>query len=80
MPDSAADVRWIYGYGNTKHISDPSFDDRGLCGANGGYPVEEPHRPECRRCRKKAAKAARYDGSTLDHEPKALHGLKGEDA
>lgn len=57
------ELRWVYGYGATKHIEDPTAKDarqRGipyaLCGVPGGFPREEPERPVCKRC---AAKAAR---------------------
>jgi hypothetical protein len=56
---------YIYGYGKTKHIADPDTDPnrvwgwRGrpsLCGAEGGYPMEAPDRPVCKRCEREAAR------------------------
>lgn len=56
-------VRYVYGYGRTKHIFDETREGRGwresepaLCGAYGGYPREEPERPVCKRCAKAAEK------------------------
>ena len=59
-----SEQRFIYGYGATKHISSGEFQkdgyDKGremaLCGAHGGYPRDEPDRPTCKRCEKKASK------------------------
>lgn len=48
--------RFIYGYGQMKHIAaEVKFlgYETGLCGANGGYPQEQPQRPICKRCLQK---------------------------
>jgi hypothetical protein len=69
---SANEVRWIYGYGATKHIENLEAKDNrqtdlpyALCGAVGGYPRDEPERPVCKRC---AAKSARILGVPDDEE------------
>lgn len=60
-----SEQRFIYGYGATKHIGTGAITVSGyykgheiaLCGAHGGYPHDEPERPTCKRCLKKAEKA-----------------------
>lgn len=60
------DQRFIYGYGATKHLPSGAKTvewggragyELGLCGAAGGYPREEPERPTCKRCLKKASRS-----------------------
>lgn len=57
------DDEFIYGWGRTKHIPAPE-DQRtigrygvrvGLCGAEGGYPLDSPDRPICKHCVRLAA-------------------------
>lgn len=54
------DEEFVYGYGRTKHIRDPYYlgPTKGLCGAFGGYPMDAPDRPLCKRCERKARAAA----------------------
>lgn len=55
------EIAYVYGYGKTKHL--PASDGSkmwgrpaGLCGAPGGYPRDEPQRPLCKRCERKAVR------------------------
>jgi hypothetical protein len=57
-------VRYVAGYGKSKHILDPTLphtdklnDGYGLCGHYGGYPMDDPDRPVCKLCQRKAAKS-----------------------
>jgi hypothetical protein len=57
------EIRYVYGWGRTKHIARPDTDFRGpgLCGAYGGYYLEAPHRPVCKHCLRLAAPTPREE-------------------
>lgn len=70
---NADPVRYVYGWGRTKHLPGPgpgwamhSPGARGvdwtLCGVSGGNPLARPHLPVCKSCLRAAAKAQHSDG------------------
>ncbi len=57
------EVRYVAGWGRTKHILDRSKphtdvlnDGYGLCGVFGGYHLDARHRPVCQHCARVASR------------------------